>query len=276
MDAAPAEERLQWVDVVAHDIQANVRGWVTIPACASGRRRGEAQSTAEILDDIRRSAPQVGVLLEHAGHHAFAWSKDRVGAPADVPLTTGERRPRPLEAQEWSDIHDAFVSTAKQALQRGMRVGVVLDDDTLWHAHLSPRLHPGVTQDDRQARVLRLVRALLKVSPDVVVAACVDDLCPDGMDPLAGQRWVQALVSVGVHKLLLSTGSAAMPLLAERALRVTTGMSQQHHALLAPVVRAAKLVDAEVWAAGPFADTASMTVPSPLAGVVRWTRERQP
>lgn|GEM_PF-1929708 len=274
MDAAPAEERLQWVDVVAHGIEPNGRAWVTIPACPSGRRGGEPQPVDTLVDDVDQRLPDAGILLEHAGHHAFAWSAERVGAPSDVPLTTGARRPRPLTDAEWDILVDDFAKAAQLGIARQKPLGVVLDDDTLWHAHLSPRLHPGRTTETREERVLHLVERLLALQPNVVVATCVDDLCPGGLDPLGGQRWVQRLVDAGVRKLWLSTGSSAMPLLAERHVRVDGGVSQQHQALLAPVVRAAKLVDAEVWAVGPFAGTLP-SVPSPLAGVVRWMRNRQ-
>ncbi|MCP4498926.1 MAG: hypothetical protein GY822_03040 [Deltaproteobacteria bacterium] len=261
------------------------RHWWPTPVVPNARRGEQLRPLNEFIDAAlqeKKAGHHVGILLEHAGAHAFSWCQERVLSADEVAFISGERTPRRATPQDWQEIGNSFTEAAEATVNAGLALGICVDDDTLFHALLSPRLNPNMEREEREHIFFSLLKNLLSVDEELTLFLCIDDLCPDGIDPLMGRELALNAQKMGVKKWIFSTGSRGLALLQERNLQVPAGAKQKNDALLAPIGRLSTFIRGEVIAAGPFEMTqfpqtsdrtqVSSSTTDGFAGVMSWRR----
>ncbi|MEM7588759.1 MAG: hypothetical protein AAF320_01125 [Myxococcota bacterium] len=125
-----------------------------------------------------------------------------------------DRLPHLEDPCRQQDLVQHFEQQAQRCQQQGWPAAAIeADEDSLLHALLSPRTSPLSTHEDRVSLLLKICQAVHQHISVWGVTLLVEELCPGGLDPLAGQKIALAIQKAGSHFIVASAGTKDFPAL---------------------------------------------------------------
>jgi len=134
----------------------------------------------------------------------------------------------------WDELCAEAVRLAHEVAKHYANIALSVDEDGLLQHLLSPRTQIADSFDVRLSRVAHLFKSIRAELPTTAlgVALCTEELCPGGLDPLAGLNAALAFESAGAQFIIASGGTRDFPALKWR--RPTRQKRREHDALDTP------------------------------------------